>query len=445
MAQFNQTLAQYRKTLKQRARMKRYTKAYIWTFFVLWTIYVLITIGTNCVEKWKSTGAKKNPEPALHETLQKNETNQLNSTAPTTLDSSSPAGSTETPQNWTSAPTGETETPVGYIESEGIWNSKWMCAAIMIMYTCQLSCILYHCFDCIRQRKRRDRSAPVDTSIIADLINSGLVSVLEAAGNVEYSTVRRLVVNTCQYNQCINIKTILKVNNANLMTIYNNKMLAMNRKKLCDELLQRPVLTEWPGLLEPQEPLRSTPTLCCCNTSQMTAHTSVEIEMAGNESETVCETPEPDARVLERHLGEHLQRDETYLFHGTLLANLKGITMNGFDVKKASKRSGYGRGIYFAESSEKADRFADNRQDRRRNDLSLIVARVLLGKVKCHTKNKRIKAPRPSADGQRSDGPDSFVIATNRSFREFLVFDERQCYPEYIVLYDRVNRNEPCV
>ena len=48
--------------------------------------------------------------------------------------------------------------------------------------------------------------------------------------------------------------------------------------------------------------------------------------------------------------------NEVYLFHGTKLDNIPSILEKGFDLNKA--RGGlYGKGMYLAESSEKADQY----------------------------------------------------------------------------------------
>lgn len=51
-----------------------------------------------------------------------------------------------------------------------------------------------------------------------------------------------------------------------------------------------------------------------------------------------------------------LKDSEVHLFHGTKRKNVKGIVRNGFDLSKA-KRGLYGKALYLAESSEKADQY----------------------------------------------------------------------------------------
>ena len=52
-----------------------------------------------------------------------------------------------------------------------------------------------------------------------------------------------------------------------------------------------------------------------------------------------------------------LGANEAYLFHGTKIDCVKHILKKGFDLSK-SKEGFYGKAIYLAESSEKADQYA---------------------------------------------------------------------------------------
>ena len=220
----------------------------------------------------------------------------------------------------------------------------------------------------------------------------------------------------------------------------------MNPKKLCDELVKKPILTERPTVLIPRD-VGSTTRFEQATSKQkpwyrrylpQRGKSDARDAEANDTDVTVPLFTPPDSSVLTRHLREHLHKDETYLFHGTKLKNLKSIVENGFNHGKYARNGLYGKGIYLAESSEKADQYADPVNERRSDDLTLLVVRVLLGNVVSHASNEPIKAPYRGAVGRRAAGADSFVTALQKRFREFLVFDARQCYPEYIVLYDRV-------
>ena len=53
----------------------------------------------------------------------------------------------------------------------------------------------------------------------------------------------------------------------------------------------------------------------------------------------------------------NLDPSEVYLFHGSKLEFIPGILEDGFDLKRA--RTGlYGKAIYLAENSEKADQYS---------------------------------------------------------------------------------------
>ena len=50
--------------------------------------------------------------------------------------------------------------------------------------------------------------------------------------------------------------------------------------------------------------------------------------------------------------------NETFLFHGTSRENINSIAQEGFELKREAHGSMYGRVVYLAESSEKADQYA---------------------------------------------------------------------------------------
>ena len=77
--------------------------------------------------------------------------------------------------------------------------------------------------------------------------------------------------------------------------------------------------------------------------------------------------------------------------------------------------------------------FADYSGDRRSTDLAMIVARVSLGRVYCHKE----ESPVHWANGSVTSEYDTVVAGFNKRFREFLVMDQKNICPEYIIIYDR--------
>mmetsp|Transcript_29336 Transcript_29336/g.92600 ORF Transcript_29336/g.92600 Transcript_29336/m.92600 type:complete len:847 (-) Transcript_29336:54-2594(-) len=133
--------------------------------------------------------------------------------------------------------------------------------------------------------------------------------------------------------------------------------------------------------------------------------------------------------------------NEHYLWHGTGPAEAAGIAEMGFDLDQAGSSRGalFGRGLYFAESCLKADEYV--RPDDK-GCFPLILCRVTLGHVNyCDAED-----PWELRDTFRSScraGPGGFhsVLGdrekVRQTFREFVVFDGHQAYPEYIVWYTR--------
>ena len=118
---------------------------------------------------------------------------------------------------------------------------------------------------------------------------------------------------------------------------------------------------------------------------------------------------------------------EAYLFHGTRLANVTSIVEGGFRLDK-SMGGLYGNGIYLAENSQKADQYADDPSNRRSWCLPMFVVRTSLGKVETFSREKREKLTHV----------DTFVAGKGKRFREYIKTDSNQCYPEFLIIYDRV-------
>ena len=118
----------------------------------------------------------------------------------------------------------------------------------------------------------------------------------------------------------LKVKHVFRVNNKSLMQEYNaekEKTLHLNMPLLPLELRIRPILTN--------KVLRD----------QRNRH---------------------DPEIGEENFLS-LGANEAYLFHGTKSDHVKHILEQGFDLSK-SKNGLYGKAIYLAESSEKADQYA---------------------------------------------------------------------------------------
>eukprot|EP00929_Paragymnodinium_shiwhaense_P062982 TRINITY_DN31494_c0_g1_i1.p1 TRINITY_DN31494_c0_g1~~TRINITY_DN31494_c0_g1_i1.p1 ORF type:complete len:566 (+),score=82.61 TRINITY_DN31494_c0_g1_i1:90-1787(+) len=153
--------------------------------------------------------------------------------------------------------------------------------------------------------------------------------------------------------------------------------------------------------------------------------------------------------------------NEWRLFHGTSHTGCLQICDSNFNLSKAGTgatwkdASGgrglplYGRGIYCAERITKADEYAKpmSASERRLNDLpdgrdlySVLVCRAVGGRATVVTSNeidatglraKVIEGPHHSVLGDR-------VKDLGKPFREMVLYDRDQVYPEFVLTYERI-------
>lgn len=139
--------------------------------------------------------------------------------------------------------------------------------------------------------------------------------------------------------------------------------------------------------------------------------------------------------------------NEHYMFHGTKPDVLQTIIHQGLDFRMSSANAMFGMGIYGAESSTKADQYVDSKTDRTPGKKKMLLMRMLIGKsYLCLDSNpKKYRRPPCTSSGCMRDNCvdmherfDSVVGDGPWLFREFVVYAVDQCYPEYIITYERV-------
>ncbi|CAL1535023.1 unnamed protein product [Lymnaea stagnalis] len=147
--------------------------------------------------------------------------------------------------------------------------------------------------------------------------------------------------------------------------------------------------------------------------------------------------------------------NEHYLFHGTKSDTIEALIHNGLDPRLSNEATMFGKGIYAAERATKSDQYTDSKQQRTPNGtkLTLILTRMLLGNVfLCDDKHKSVqskgskKLSRPPCMSCLEDFCkcrdqtlfDSVMGDGKWLFREFVVYESSQCYPEYVITYTRV-------
>lgn len=129
--------------------------------------------------------------------------------------------------------------------------------------------------------------------------------------------------------------------------------------------------------------------------------------------------------------------NEFYLFHGTSAEAAAAITEGDFRLDLAGSNAGmlYGRGVYFAESATKSDEYA--KQDRR-TLYPMLVCRVTLGRI-LYTDEEYPKTS--NLVKQCTSGLHHSVLGDREkcrnTFREMIVYDTDQAYPEFLVWYSR--------
>jgi hypothetical protein len=141
--------------------------------------------------------------------------------------------------------------------------------------------------------------------------------------------------------------------------------------------------------------------------------------------------------ALARKNGLSLAANTHYLLHGTNLANLGSICEHGLLVARAKSTGLYGQGLYFTESSCKAQSYGDGVAGAGHG--CILVCRVVIGSVYVAQRDcaGTTHAPPPydsvmarSSTTTRPDGTFSQQL-----HNEFIVFDNCAVYPEFALQF----------
>ncbi|CAK9010612.1 Poly [ADP-ribose] polymerase (PARP) [Durusdinium trenchii] len=166
-----------------------------------------------------------------------------------------------------------------------------------------------------------------------------------------------------------------------------------------------------------------------------------------------CEAPDPplftkDAVDELSDMSEILTNlcddiNEVYMWHGAHVRSGLQIAREDFKLDLAGSGAGtmYGKALYFSESATKADEYAKDEPGGHYNNVrALLLCRVCLGRFHYTTDRE------PAAEGKFKSGrSDSTLGDRSRSvgtYREVAIYDPDQVYPEYVVLYERLHRDE---
>ncbi|CAE8621330.1 unnamed protein product [Polarella glacialis] len=132
--------------------------------------------------------------------------------------------------------------------------------------------------------------------------------------------------------------------------------------------------------------------------------------------------------------------NEAYLWHGTTVRVGLAIAQEDFSLRFSGSGAGsmYGQGLYFAESCTKADEYApDEPGGHYEGTHALLLCRACLGKFYYVTdRDSGAKQKVESGEFDSTVGDRSAAVNT---YREIVLYDPDQVYPEYLILYDRLD------
>ncbi|EFC38991.1 TCCD-inducible-PARP-like domain-containing protein [Naegleria gruberi] len=136
--------------------------------------------------------------------------------------------------------------------------------------------------------------------------------------------------------------------------------------------------------------------------------------------------------------GLNTSMNEKYLWHGTKHEYVNTISEHGFDERVASLAGLFGAGVYFAEYCSKSDQYSTPDTN---GEYYMFLCRVVLGRQIYYTPMGMTNQRRPpEINGSNRRVYDSVIgqsNSSNSSYREFIVYDRYQCYPEYLIKYRR--------
>jgi len=141
----------------------------------------------------------------------------------------------------------------------------------------------------------------------------------------------------------------------------------------------------------------------------------------------------PDEDRYKLDSGAH----EEFLFHGTNDEAAVSITKGDFLVNLAGTGAGtlYGRGVYLAESVSKSDEYT---KENARGERCILVCRATIGYVNY---NDEVSPNVDALVKSCTDGPYHCVLGDREkcrgTYREIIVYDNDQIYPEYVIWYTR--------
>jgi len=122
-----------------------------------------------------------------------------------------------------------------------------------------------------------------------------------------------------------------------------------------------------------------------------------------------------------------------FLWHGTSAELADRITSGGFNEQYAKVTGLFGPGVYFADMCSKSDQYTVPSSA---SEYTLLLCRVSLGFA--------LGINTPQVDAKKmTSGYDSLIgrSSTGSSYyMEYVVYDGRSAFPQFVVVYERVLR-----
>jgi len=127
------------------------------------------------------------------------------------------------------------------------------------------------------------------------------------------------------------------------------------------------------------------------------------------------------------------------MIHGTTHVAADAISSADFDMARASPSGLFGAGIYFAESISKSDEYVQGRRGPDgKEEFPLLICRVCLGYTyycdERHPDRRKLERRCLSENWHSVIGDRK---KTSGTFREFIIYDNLQVFPAFIVYYTR--------
>jgi len=129
---------------------------------------------------------------------------------------------------------------------------------------------------------------------------------------------------------------------------------------------------------------------------------------------------------------------EAMMWHAASPGAALQISHDGFKIQHGAPTHGnrFGTGGYFCEQSDKADTYAGHGEGIYKDCYAMLLCRVVLGK-QYHTTAFRQEDASQQAMGIFGAHDSTLAEPMGSSVREFVVFEDAQVYPEYVIVYER--------